>query len=164
MEYKPEDVRSPYIIVPFLSFLIFYGITGVLDYLKNPIDNIFMILFLIWAIILCSYNIYIHFFHYYYAEVKETSMLVKNHFQKRMREINFDEIIEINAPRKWIYDVIIKDIKGNKIFLNTAIKPTDEFFNIIISRAINCKKIDLKNIKKAAPNLIMYEKGLQDSR
>src|SRR4030042_4108979 len=157
--YKPEDVRNPYFVVPFLLVIIGFGIYGLTYYIQKPSEYLFFILFLPFAIIVCSYLIYIHFYHYVYAEVKSHSLILKNHFKKWPKEIFFNEITEIIANKKWWYDVLVKDTKGQKIVINTAIEPTDEFFNELITRAVNCKKIDLQNIKKDAPNLLLYKKN-----
>ncbi|HOU97193.1 MAG TPA: hypothetical protein PLN06_11340 [Bacteroidales bacterium] len=157
--YKPEAVRNPYFVVGFLLFLSGYCAYDLINQLRENSPNIFIIVFFVTSILLCSYPVYIHFTHYVYAEVKENSVTLRNHFQKWPKEILFDEITEIIANKKWWYDVVVRDSKGQKIVINAAIEPTDEFFNELITRAVNCKKIDLRNIKKAAPNLILYEKS-----
>jgi hypothetical protein len=157
--YKPEDVRNPYFVVPFLFLLIIIGINGLLYYIQKPSEYLFFILFLPLGIIVCSYLIYIHFAHCAYAEIYDKRIICRNHFKRKLGEMFFEEIIEIIAYKKWWYDVRIKDIHNKSIILNTVIKPTDEFFNELIKKAVNCKKIDLRNIRKAAPDLILYQKN-----
>lgn len=158
--YEPEDVRNPYFVVPFLILLIGTCVYLIKDYISSPFENVLKLLFLIWGMVICSYLIYIHFAHCAYAVIDENKILCKNHFKRKLGEMVFEEIIEIVACKKWWYDVRIKDVHNKSIILNTVIEPTDEFFNELIKRAVNCKKIDLRNIKKAVPNLILYEKNL----
>ena len=77
-----------------------------------------------------------------------------------MGEINFDEIDEIVPAKTLQYDIALKSKNGKRVVVNTVAEPSEELFNEIIKRAVNCKKIDLKKIRKRLPNLITYEKGL----
>ena len=158
--YKPDEIRNPYFVVPFLIFLIGISLYFLFHFLQVPTENLLKILFFLFSIIVCGYLILTHFINCAYVEIKENSMVCKNYFKMMKGEIYFEEIVEMIAPSKLWYDVRIKDIHGKTVLLNAILEPVSELFNEIINRSINCKKIDLRNIKKVVPDLVTYEKGL----
>jgi hypothetical protein len=46
------------------------------------------------------------------------------------------------------------------MIINTAVKDIEELMNIIIAKAVNCRKISIKFISTSYPNISIYEKGL----
>lgn len=102
---------------------------------------------------------YCSLFYCNHGIITRETVIGLNAYRMKLGELRFDEIDEIY--NKWkSFDIVVKDIVKKKLVLNTAIQPTEEFFNEIIRRAVNCRRIDLCYIRKRYKNLLIYEKGI----
>jgi len=122
--------------------------------------NLFKFLFLFSGNIFILWLIYCSFFYCNHGIITRETVIGLNAYRMKRGELRFDKIDEIY--NKWkSFDIVVKDIFNKKLVLNTAIQPTEEFFNEIIRRAVNCRRIDLRYIRKRYKNLLIYEKGIR---
>lgn len=108
--------------------------------------------FIIW-------HFYCSLFYCNHGIITRETVIGLNGYRVKRGEIRFGEIEEIRSYGKGVSLILIKDKHENKLILATSIQPTEDFFNEIIRRATNCKKIDLEAKRKDFPNLLIYRKG-----
>lgn len=138
-----------------------YGVFGLLIYGINnfTLNNWGVFLFLFAGDIFILWLFYCSIFYCNHGIITRETAIGLNAYRIKLGELRFDEIDEIY--NKWkSFDIVVKDIFRKKLVLNTSIQPTEEFFNEIIRRAVNCRRIDLRYIRKRYKNLLIYEKGI----
>ncbi len=103
---------------------------------------------------------YITIFYCNHGIITKETIIGFNGYRIKRGEVRFDEIDEIRSYGI-NYNILVKSKNGKKLVLATTIQPTEEFFNEIIRRAVNCRRIDLRYIRKRYKNLLIYEKGIR---
>jgi len=122
----------------------------------------------LWALIIgipgslfFSYLIYGTFAYSFYITLTDENIIGKNSFKIKVSEIRFKDIIEIFGKGK-SFNIKIRDTHGKSMIMNTVIDNIEELLNTIISKAINCKRIDLRYIHNIRySGITVYERGLQ---
>lgn len=182
IQVLPKGLVNPFfsIIMWFillLPFIIFIPLKGI------PPLNIFI--FMTCAFIIgCTIFIYYirHFFrNSVFLDMTPEKLNGYNHFKKFKGEIRWDEIVEMYSTDGTYY-IMLKDIhgrilrtsaplsdfniiayndeNGNEVKMETGYHNYEILLNEMIRRAVNCKKIDFRTIRKKFPRISIYEKGL----
>lgn len=109
--------------------------------------NIFKFLFLSYGVIFILWLFYGSWMLCDHGIITKETVIGLNSYRVKRGEIRFDEIVEIKDYGIATCAIEIRDIKGNKLVMTCVIQPTEEFFNEIIKRAVNCKRVRFRKSK-----------------
>ena len=155
--YKPDDIRT---LVTFPLYTIFV-ILGVLllktEFLRDE-KRILVVLFLVTGVIYFGIMVYGQIFLTLYTKVTEEFLIVKNSLMIPIGKMKYTEIDEMIVDTNDV--VTFKNINGKKILVALTFKEVEEFLNTLVSKAINCRKIDFTFIKDQYPNISVYERDV----
>jgi hypothetical protein len=179
---RPEHLQNVYFAIiawlvlfaPFFWFFVFSN--------EKPAKVLIFAVFA-FSIGVLIFSIYLR--HFYrnsvYLTMTPQKLVGYNHFNKFKGEVRWDEIVEMystegtyyimlkdkngkvlrtGAPLADFKSISYKDENGNDVIEKTDYHNYEIVLNEIIKRAVNCKKIDFKTIKKKFPRIIVYEKGI----
>lgn len=178
---KPAYLQNVYFTVILFSGLISFGLYGSLRPC-NPFD-VRIAAILSTLIFIIVFSIYLrHFFrNSVFLTMTPEKIIGYNHFKKYKGEIRWDEIVEMISTGGTYY-ILLKDKNGKKLLTgapladfktitfkddndNDVIEKTDYsnyevVLNEMILRAVNCRKIDFRTIRKKFPRISVYEKNI----
>ncbi len=158
-----------YVEMIVLLFLLWIGIHYTLDgfqvwglkFFSFDSGNLFKFFFLFAGNIFILWLFYLTIFYCNHGIITKETVIGLNGYRIKRGEVRFDDIDEIRSYGI-NYNILVKSRNGKKLILATTIQPTEEFFNEIIRRAVNCQRIDLRYIRKRYKNLLIYEKGINE--
>jgi hypothetical protein len=185
MRIKPEHLQNAYINVILMVGIIVF-MTWVILFKPKPMKiNIYLTIGTMFGAI--PFSIYIrHFFrNSVYLTMTPEKVIGYNHFKKCKAEIRWDEIEELYmSSQSWYITIQSKDgkelktslpiidfkticytdINGNEVIEKTDYGNYEIVLNEMICRAVNCKKIDFRVLKKKFPRISIYEMGLEKNK
>lgn len=157
--YKAQDIRSPYFAVLVMTIFIIVGVHTLIQELYSNDREWWFVIFISVISLGPLFIIYSKFRFGVYGILSDDSVIIKNDFKITLGEIKYIEIDQIVASEGSLPDVVLVNTKGGKVIFNTCIYPTDEFINQIITKSVNCRKIDLRKYSSIIPDLLLYEKN-----
>lgn len=154
--HKPKDDRS-FITIPFFLISLGLGIKLLSIEVQRDPYRILVILILLCATAGSFLVLYWHIMCSFFVELKENSFIAKNALRIKRGEMKYDEILEIYSAKINKYDIILKNRFNKKLIVNLGMDKAEDFLNFVLSKATNCKKIDLIKIKDLFPNIDIYK-------
>jgi len=179
---KPEHLQNVYFTIFVWLILLSPTIWFLFFFKKNGIEEtIFAIIALFVGVTI--FSIYLRHFirNNVYLTMTPDKVVGYNHFNQYKGEVRWDEIVEMystegtyyiilkdkngkvlrtGAPLADFKSISYKDESGNDVVEKTDYHNYEIVLNEIIERAVNCKKIDFRTIKKKFPRISIYEKGI----
>lgn len=143
-EYRPKDIRSPYITFPIMLACMWVGLKFIFTAHSQVTMGIYVTVSLIesGAILLFGYLIYANIRNSIYIHTTETDIIGWNVFKVKRCSIEFTKISHIQITTKRVINLIIKDINSNKMtmsFCREFVPLLDE----ILEKSTNCNGVDI---------------------
>lgn len=144
IKYRPDNIRSPYVIYLFLIPCIWVGLKFITSgYKEVPcVTYIFVSLIFIVFIIFYSYIIYKNISNCIYLNTNDREIIGWNVFKRNRSKLIFSDIISLRVKTSLAWEIILTDTckRVLTINFNSAFVP---LLDEILDKAVNCKKIDI---------------------
>ncbi len=142
--YKPDDIRSPYIILPILFFVMWMGVKIIFTGYNQVSFSKYMFFVILFgsAILFFSFLIYASVINSIYIDTTDKEIIGWNVYKIKRGSLKFPEIALIKVKSKNVLDLILQDVNSKKLSISFS-KEFVPLLDEILEKSVNCQRIEI---------------------